>query len=81
VSSVLGIVPAALSVASGSFAAPGALLGVGFLVAVYGHLTKTKWLIATGLILIAVAAFMLQFTFKTTSHGPPPLNGPGGGAG
>jgi hypothetical protein len=75
------MVPAAIAVASGNFGAPAALLGAGFLIAVYGHLSKTKWLIAIGIILIAVAAFLLQFTFKTNSHGQPPLNGPGGGAG
>lgn len=58
-----------------------ALMGVGFLITVFGHLAKSKWAIATGLLLIAAAALLLQFTFKTSSHGQPPLNGPGGGSG
>jgi hypothetical protein len=58
-----------------------ALMGLGLLIALYGHGAKSKWAIATGIILIAAAALLLQFTFKTSSHGQPPLNGPGGGSG
>ena len=75
------LVPTVAAISNGSIGPPAALFGLGFLIAVYGHLTRIEWLIATGLILIAVAAIMLQFTFKTNSHGQPPLNGPGGGSG
>ena len=67
--------------ATGNFAPPMALLGLGFVVAVFGHLTKIKWLIAAGLILIAIGAISLQFSFKANSHGEPPLPGPAGGSG
>jgi hypothetical protein len=67
--------------ATGNFGPPMALLGTGFVIAVFGHMTKIRWLIAAGLILIAIAAIMLQFSFKTNSHGEPPLPGPAGGAG
>jgi hypothetical protein len=58
-----------------SFTPGGALMGLGFLITVWGHLIRSRWLIATGLILIAVSVVLLQFTFKTTSEGPPPLPG------
>ena len=67
--------------ATGNFGPPMALLGAGFIVAVFGHMTKIKWLIAAGLILIAIAAISLQFSFKANSHGEPPLPGSAGGSG
>ena len=67
--------------ATGNFGPPMALLGAGFLVAVFGHMTKIKWLIAAGLILIAIGAISLQFSFKANSRGEPPLPGAAGGAG
>ena len=75
------LIPTAAAAASGEVRAPAALMGVGFLLAVFGHLAKSRWLIATGLILIAVAAILLQFTFRNESHGPPPLPGGAGGSG
>jgi hypothetical protein len=39
------------------------LLGVGFIVAVIGHLTRTKTLIAAGLALIFLATFALPLYF------------------
>lgn len=75
------LVPPLAAQATGNFGPPMALLGAGFVIAVFGHITKIKWLIATGLILIAIGAISLQFTFKTNSQGEAPLPGPAGGAG
>lgn len=43
------------------------LLAIGFVVAVLGHMTKTKTLIATGVALIFLATFILPlwFHFRT----------------
>ncbi len=75
------LVPLLAAQATGNFGPPMALLGAGFVIAVFGHITKIKWLIAAGLVLIAIGAISLQFTFKTNSHGEAPLPGPAGGAG
>jgi hypothetical protein len=43
------------------------LLGVGFVIAVLGHLTRTKTLIAVGLALIFLATFLLPLYFHFSS--------------
>lgn len=45
------------------------LLGVGFVIAVLGHLTRTKTLIAVGLALIFLATFLLPLYFHFSSPG------------
>ncbi len=75
------LVPTVAATSDANVSPGAALMCLGFLIAVFGHLAKSKWAIATGIILISVAALLLQFTFKTSSHGQPPLNGPAGGAG
>jgi hypothetical protein len=44
------------------------LLGIGFVIAVFGHLTRTKTLIAVGLALVFLATVILPlyFHFSTT---------------
>jgi hypothetical protein len=75
------IVPALLAALTDSFTPGGALMALGFLVAVWGHLIRSRSVIVTGLLLIAVSVVLLQITFKTTSEGPPPPTVPEGGAG
>jgi hypothetical protein len=43
------------------------LLGIGFVIAVVGHLTRTKTLIAVGLALIFLATFLLPLYFHFSS--------------
>ena len=43
------------------------LLGIGFVIAVLGHLTRTKTLIAVGLALIFLATFILPLYFHFSS--------------
>jgi hypothetical protein len=45
------------------------LLGVGFVIAVIGHLTRTKTLIAVGLALIFLATLILPLYFHLSSAG------------
>jgi hypothetical protein len=73
--------PLLLAAIFDSFSPGGALMGIGLLIAIWGHLIRERWLIATGLILIAISVVLLQVTFKTTSHGPPPPTVPEGGSG
>jgi hypothetical protein len=73
--------PLLLAALVDSFSPGGALMGIGLLVAIWGHLIRSRWLIASGLIMIAISVVLLQVTFKTTSHGPPPPTVPEGGAG
>jgi hypothetical protein len=73
--------PVLLAALLDSFSPGGALMGLGLLIAIWGHLIRSRWLIASGLIMIAVSVVLLQVTFKTTSHGPPPPTVPEGGSG
>ena len=43
------------------------LLGVGFVIALLGHMTRTKTLIATGIALIFLATFILPLWFHFSS--------------
>jgi hypothetical protein len=43
------------------------LLGVGFVIAVLGHMTRTKTLIAAGIALIFLATFVLPLYFHFTA--------------
>jgi len=45
------------------------LLGVGFVIAVLGHLTRTKTLIAVGLALIFLATLILPLYFHFSNPG------------
>jgi hypothetical protein len=45
------------------------LLAIGFVIAVLGHLTRTKTLIAVGLALIFLATFLLPLYFHFSSSG------------
>ena len=43
------------------------LLGVGFVIALLGHMTRTKTLIAVGIALIFLATFVLPLYFHFTT--------------
>jgi hypothetical protein len=43
------------------------LLGVGFVIALLGHMTRTKTLIAAGIALIFLATFLLPLYFHFTT--------------
>jgi hypothetical protein len=49
------------------------LMLLGFVVGILGHLTRSRWLVAIGLMLIVIGAFLLPLVLKvTTSDEPPP---------
>jgi hypothetical protein len=68
----LGPLPAALLAHS-----PGpyiALMLVGFVIGVLGHLTRTRWLVAAGIVLISLGALLLPLAANlTSSDRPPPI--------
>jgi hypothetical protein len=51
-----------------------ALMLAGFVIGILGHLTKTRWLVGAGIVLIALGALLLPLAANlTTSHRPPPI--------
>lgn len=66
----LGPLPAALLTHS-----PGpyiALMLAGFVVGMLGHLTRTRWLIAAGVVLISLGALLLPLAANLTTSDRPP---------
>jgi hypothetical protein len=49
-----------------------ALMLAGFAIGILGHLTKAKWLIATGVILIFLGALLFPLAANLTSDNRPP---------
>ncbi len=59
-----------------------ALMLAGFAVGVLGHLTRTRWLIAAGIALIFLGAFLFPLAANlTTENRPPPIEESRGDAG
>jgi hypothetical protein len=51
-----------------------ALMLAGFAIGILGHLTKAKWLIASGVILIFLGALLFPLAANlTTENRPPPI--------
>ena len=51
-----------------------ALMLAGFVIGILGHLTRTRWLIASGVILIFLGAFLFPLAANlTTGDRPPPI--------
>lgn len=47
---------------------------IGFVAGILGHLARARWLIATGVILIFLGAFLLPLALNLTSEHPPPVD-------
>ena len=59
-----------------------ALVLAGFAIGILGHLTKIRWLVAAGLIVIVLGAFLFPVAVNLTSNrNPPPIEEFGGGSG
>ena len=48
------------------------LMMLGFVVGVCGHLTRARWLVAIGILLIFIGAFLLPLALKATTDDEPP---------
>ena len=49
-----------------------ALMGVGFAVAILGHLSRSRWLVAVGVIMIFLATLLFPLALQIFSDDPPP---------
>ncbi|HWW68212.1 MAG TPA: hypothetical protein VNY83_09550 [Solirubrobacterales bacterium] len=49
-----------------------ALLLIGFGVGILGHLTRARWLVAAGIILIFLGAFLFPLAINLTTDNRPP---------
>jgi hypothetical protein len=59
------------------------LMLLGFCIGILGHLTRSRWLVTIGIMLIVVGAFLLPLVLKATTNDepPPPPRVPAGVAG
>jgi hypothetical protein len=58
------------------------LMLAGFAIGILGHLAGARWLVAAGVVLIALGALLLPYVANVaTQHKPPPVEEPGGGSG
>jgi hypothetical protein len=73
---VLDLVPplAALPHSLGPYVS---MMLAGFVLGIFGHLAKLRWLVAIGVILIFLAAFLFPLALNvTTENKPPPPSTP-----
>lgn len=50
-----------------------ALILIGFGAGILGHLTNARWLVAVGVILIFLGAFLFPLAINVTEENPPPV--------
>jgi hypothetical protein len=48
------------------------LVLLGFVIGVIGHLTRSRWLVTIGVLLIFIGAFLLPLVLKSTTNDEPP---------
>lgn len=53
-----------------------ALMGVGFIVAIFGHLSQSKWTITVGIIMIFLATLLFPLALEILTDDPPERPGP-----
>lgn len=53
-----------------------ALMLIGFAIGILGHLTAARWLVAAGVILIFLGAFLFPFALNLTEESPRSLDAP-----
>lgn len=51
-----------------------ALMLAGFAIGILGHLTAARWLVAAGVILIFLGAFLFPLALNITETNPPPVD-------
>ena len=49
-----------------------ALMGLGFAVAILGHLSRSRWLVALGVLMVFLATVLLPLALQVFSDRPPP---------
>jgi len=53
-----------------------ALILIGFAIGVFGHLSSARWLVAAGVILIFLGAFLFPVAVNVTQDNPGPIQPP-----
>jgi len=53
-----------------------ALMGAGFLVAIAGHLSGSRWMVAVGIIMIMLATLLFPLALEIITDNPPERPGP-----
>jgi len=53
-----------------------ALILIGFGIGILGHLSSARWLVATGVILIFLGAFLFPLAVNFTQESPPRIEAP-----
>jgi len=48
------------------------LMLLGFLLGILGHMTRSRWLVAIGVMLIVIGAFLLPLLLKVSTNDEPP---------
>jgi hypothetical protein len=76
---VLDLVPPLAAFLPRSIGPYVSLMMLGFVLGILGHLTRSRWLVAIGVILVFLAAFLFPLALTVTTKNPPPvLNYPPG---
>src|SRR5919198_6468878 len=75
-----GLVPTLIGALPRSFGPYATLMMAGFVIGILGHLSRSRWLVAIGVILIFIGAFLLPLALRATTNEepPPPPTVPGG---
>jgi hypothetical protein len=78
-----GFAPVLLAALPRSFGPYATLMLLGFAVGICGHVFRSRWLVAIGVMLIFIGAFLLPLLLKATTNNepPPPPRVPAGAGG
>jgi hypothetical protein len=68
---VLDLVPPLAEVLPHSIGPYISLMLFGFFLGILGHLTKSRWLVAIGVLLVFLAAFLFPLALNVTTDKPP----------
>lgn len=80
---LVAAVPALFAELPRNFGPYATLMLLGFVLGILGHLSRSRWLVTVGIILIVTGAFLLPLVLKATTNDepPPPPRVPAGIAG
>ena len=71
-SPILAAGPELLSALPREFGPYVSLMLLGFVLGILGHLTRNRWLVAIGVLLIVIGAFVMPLLLKASTDDEPP---------
>ena len=74
ISAVISFLPPLAEILPRSIGPYIALMGVGFAVAIYGHLARARWVVVIGIMMIFLATVVFPFVRVAGDNNPPPLD-------